>query len=157
MKLFHFKQAAPDLDVEVDEWEIDKIVGHRQLPSGEYEFLVQWSGCDRSRAQWEPVGHFFHRYAEPFIAYCRSKNLLSTVNVLQHLAARPPAAVATVGITSSLSPSLPGVLQASPSPQEVWTEPPEDWPVDLVSAGPDSLGSAASRPLSNRWAFAVPS
>ena len=173
LKLFHFKQAAYDLDVAVDEWEIERLLSHRRLPNGEYEFLVQWAGCDRSQAQWEPVGNFFHRYAEPFVHYCRSNDLLSTVNVLQHLAAHPPAVVAAVGSEAPMlpggvevsptieewtpppeAPMLPGGVEVSPTIEE-WTPPPEDWPADLESAGPVRSLPEDSRPLLHRWAPAA--
>jgi hypothetical protein len=64
---------------------------------------------------------------------------------LQHLAAYPPAAVAAMDVGMS----------TSPSPQELWTELLVDWPVDLVSAGPDPLVPVAFRPFSYRWVSAM--
>ena len=74
----------------MDEWVVDKIVAHRRNGAGDLEFHVRWLGSEE--LTWEPVGHFFQRYAVDFIAYCREKGL--NVDVIDYLARHPADAAA---------------------------------------------------------------
>ena len=144
LALFQFKQAAPEMDLAVDEWVVDKITGHRHNAAGDLEFRVRWMGSEEDT--WEPVGHFFQRYAVDFIAYCREKGL--QVDVIDHLARHPSETAALWG-----SPTTVCIVHALVAPQQPeaelrWEEPPEDWPAEnetgpeghaYPSENPDSL------------------
>ena len=67
VKLFHFKQARQDSATGIDEWNVEKVIGHRKLANGELEFRVKWETSPD--LTWEPLHHFFHRYAQPIVEY----------------------------------------------------------------------------------------
>ena len=62
-----------DFDIELDEWEVEKIVRHRQMPDGNFEFLVKWKGF--SKMTWEPLLNFIHTYSSPWRDYVMENNL----------------------------------------------------------------------------------
>ena len=79
---------------------------------------------------WEPVGHFFQRYAVDFIAYCREKRL--NVDVVDYLARHPAQTAALRG--DDIAIRVVNALMV-PKPPEVdlglhWEEPPEDYLVE---------------------------
>ncbi len=44
-----------------------------KVENGELKFLVKWANHETKT--WEPIGHFFHRYAKEFVRYCSEKEL----------------------------------------------------------------------------------
>jgi hypothetical protein len=156
LALFHFKQATPELEVDLDEWGVDKIVAHRHNAAGDLEFQVRWLGSDEMT--WEPVSNFFLQYAVAFIAYCRNKGL--HVDVIDYLARHPSDVAAVRGNPVSVS-----VLNALLAPQQQehleWVDPPEDWPVEFPfdSSSFLSLPSnpSPSTPISHRIPTPTPS
>ena len=155
LALFHYKQAAPELDLAVDEWVVDKIVAHRRNGAGDLEFHVRWLGSEE--LTWEPVGHFFQRYAVDFIAYCREKGL--NVDVIDYLARHPADAAAV-----RADPLAIRVLDALLAPREEnalqWQAPPEDWSAEIPDADPNThvlLFPDASTPhLSQKSPIPIP-
>ena len=129
LALFHFKQAAPELDMALDEWTVDKILAHRVNKAGDLEFQVRWLGSEQ--LTWEPIGNFFLQYTPYFIKYCRDKGL--HVDVVDYLA-RHPADAALV----RAHPVAVRVADALLAPKEEnaleWEEPPEDWPVETPAS-----------------------
>ena len=84
LALFHFKQTVSDTEVGLDEWEVEEIKGHR-VKDGETEFLVKWT--NHADLTWEPIGHFFHRYAQEFVRYCAAKGI--KVDIIEYLSRHP--------------------------------------------------------------------
>ena len=64
---------------------MESIKNHRRAADGTWEFLVKWQ--DSEQCTWEPLGHFFHRYAEDFVKYYRDQNLRP--DVIDHLLQQP--------------------------------------------------------------------
>ena len=122
LALFHYRQAAPELDLAVDEWIVDKIVAHRLNSAGDLEFRVRWLGSEE--LTWEPIGNFFQRYAVDFIAYCREKAL--NVDVIDYLA-RHPADAAAVRAEPVAIRVLDALLAPLDESALQWEEPPLDW------------------------------
>ena len=69
-----------------NEWQVEKILQHKTTAKG-LMFLTKWEGFPVSEATWEPINHFIHRYAAPWVAYCRDQGW--QVEVLPHLSVRP--------------------------------------------------------------------
>ena len=63
------------LGVEPTEYTVQEIRRHRRGMQGEWEFLTLWEGYDPKDATWEPLSSFIHRYAAPWVEYCRQKGL----------------------------------------------------------------------------------
>ena len=96
--------------------------------AGDLEFQVKWVGSEVTT--WEPVGHFFQRYAEDFIAYCRKKRL--NVDVVDYLARHPAQTAALRGETIAIRvvDALMAPLQPEAGLELQWEEPPEDFLVE---------------------------
>ena len=78
----HFVQPMEaDMEIELDEWEVEKVLEHRIGKDGKLEFLTKWAGFDAPT--WEPIGNFVHRYSMDWARYCRDQNL--RVDVVKHL------------------------------------------------------------------------
>ena len=134
VKLFHYKQAIPDVDLAPDEWLVDKITAHRQNADGDWEFAVKWQ--DSEQSTWEPLGHFFHKYAEDFVKYGQDNNLRP--DVIEHLL-RHPAEVAVlrrdpvkVQVVRAIQEALyEGPPRGARHGGRVWEPPPDDWPAEV--------------------------
>jgi hypothetical protein len=63
--LFTYKPEEEKL--EIDEWEVDHIAGHKIVRDGTLMFHTHWKGFPASEATWEPVGSFIHRYSSDFV------------------------------------------------------------------------------------------
>ena len=131
LALFHFKQAASELDWALDEWVVDKIVGHRLNAAGDLEFQVRWLGSEEMT--WEPIGNFFLQYTPYFIKYCRDKGL--HVDVVDYLA-RHPADAAFVRADPVAIRVADALLAPRKANELEWEEPPEDWPVEIAEPVP---------------------
>ena len=66
LPLFYFSGKASPVPMQMDEWLVESIHGHRQGPKG-LEFLVQWKGWDPTDRTWEPWTNFFPSYNEDFV------------------------------------------------------------------------------------------
>ena len=87
--LHYFRLTPQEEAGHEGEWQVEKILGHKKVGQN-WKFLTKWEGYPVSEATWEPVGHFFHRYAAPFVDFClnqREKGLV--VDVLPQLSRRP--------------------------------------------------------------------
>jgi hypothetical protein len=84
--LHYFRLTPQEEKGNEGEWQVEKILAHKNTPKGP-RFLTKWEGYPASEATWEPINHFFHRYANPFVDYCMSQEL--AVDVLPHLSRQP--------------------------------------------------------------------
>ena len=132
VRLFQYKQAVAEADLAPDEWLVETIKAHRRTADGEWEFLVKWQ--DNEQCTWEPLGHFFHQYAEDFVNYCRDHHLRP--DVVDHLL-RHPAEVAVLKQTPVMVQVVRAIqevladgvrAEAAGSRIRIWEEPPDDWP-----------------------------
>ena len=89
MPLFFHRRTIQDPEGAPDEWKVDKVLGHRTKPNGEYQFLTQWCGYGEDEATWEPISHFFHRYNSDLVKYCQGKGI--AMEVMAHLSPEPMA------------------------------------------------------------------
>jgi hypothetical protein len=71
---FH-RRTEVEPDVGPEEWEVEKIEGHR-YKGGVLQFLTRWKGFGKKEATWEPLKSFFHRWAAPIRPYLQHKGLL---------------------------------------------------------------------------------
>ena len=80
----HYFRLTPEEQAPGEgEWNVEKIIKHKETAKGPM-FLTKWEGFPISEATWEPINHFFHRYAAPFVTYCREHGM-DHVDVLPHL------------------------------------------------------------------------
>jgi hypothetical protein len=86
--LHYFRLTPQEEKAGEDEWQVEKILQHKQTAKG-LMFLTKWEGFPVSEAMWEPINHFFHRYAAPWVAYCKARGL--QVDIVPHLSGRPMA------------------------------------------------------------------
>lgn len=122
LALFHFKQAVSDVEVAMDEWEVEEITEHK-LENGDLKFLVKWMNHDQKT--WEPIGHFFHRYAKEFIRYCSEKGLKpDVVGYLQDHPIMEDDEAAEIRMVAAM-------YNTHFETQLDWCEPPEDFSVDF--------------------------
>jgi len=119
VKLFRFKQARVEPPTGMDEWNVDKVLGHRRR-DGELEFNVQWEGS--SEHTWEPLHHFFHHYSQPIVDYFKEKGLKE--DVMAHLARHPTEASAVWASAFTKNPTEEAKQEEWP---EEWEEPPTEW------------------------------
>ena len=78
----HFvKPTEADLGVEIDEWEVEKVLEHKVGEDGQLWFLTKWAGFDAPT--WEPIGNFVHRYSLDWAKYCKTQRL--RVDIVKHL------------------------------------------------------------------------
>ena len=82
LPLFFHQRTPLDPDATPDEWEVERIDGHR-FRGGKLQFLTRWTGWSEEERTWEPVGSFVHRYAAPFVKYCKENGL--RIDVTEHL------------------------------------------------------------------------
>jgi hypothetical protein len=75
LPLNFYQGEAEDLEATPGEYVVENILSHRKGPYGQWQFLVKWKGWDESDNTWEPIGHFFHRYAREFFVYAEKANL----------------------------------------------------------------------------------
>jgi hypothetical protein len=75
LPLNFYQGEAEDLEATPGEYVVEKFLSHRKGPNGQWQFLVKWKGWDESDNTWEPIGHFFHRYAREFFVYAEKANL----------------------------------------------------------------------------------
>jgi hypothetical protein len=119
LKLFHYKQAVPEEEAtKVDEWVVEKVEAHRRRKEdGDLEFLVQWEGSPERT--WEPLRHFFHRYAQPIVDYFQDKGLKE--DIMAYLARHPTEA--QVAICAAVDTEKKVETESGLR----WEEPPEGW------------------------------
>ena len=80
--LFYHQRTEIDTEAEVDEWVVDKILGHKK--EGEkIRFLTAWTGHDAEEATWVDARDFLPRYNEEFVAYCKRNHL--KLDIVSHL------------------------------------------------------------------------
>ena len=86
----HYFRLTPQEEVGREgEWQVERVLAHRRT-RGKWEFLAKWEGFPEAEATWEPIGHFFHRYAAPFVDYLMEKRESGlVVDVLPALSRRP--------------------------------------------------------------------
>jgi hypothetical protein len=113
IKLFHFKQARQDPPTGIDEWNVEKVMGHRRR-NGELEFHVKWEGSPD--CTWEPLHHFFHLYSQPIVDYFQEKKLKE--DVMAHLAKHP---------TEVASAFLAAITREPFDSFLAWEDPPTEW------------------------------
>jgi hypothetical protein len=150
VKLFQYRQAVRETELAPDEWLFDKITNHRRDANGDWEFLVKWQ--DSEQSTWEPLGHFFHKYADAFIKYCHEHRLRP--DVIDHLL-RHPAEVAvlrcdpiSVQVVRAIQVVLRDTLQGTSAYSlcRIWEEPPEDCEVEWNDDNTPGVVTDASRP-----------
>ena len=79
--LHYVQPTEADMEIELDEWEVEKLLEHRTGKDGKLEFLTKWVGFENPT--WEPIGNFVHRYSMDWVRYCRDKQV--RVDVVKHL------------------------------------------------------------------------
>lgn len=72
LKMFTFLPTPEEFDSGPDEWEVEKVLGHRER-GGKLEFRVKWKDSDE--LTWEPLMNFIHRYSGDWRDYVKAKNL----------------------------------------------------------------------------------
>ena len=85
--LFFHRRTILDEEARPDEYEVEKILEHKQLEDGSFLFLTKWEGHPEEEATWEPINHFFHRYSAEAVRYCLEKGV--PVEILKYLQKRP--------------------------------------------------------------------
>jgi hypothetical protein len=73
LKMFHCRQAVQDNGTAADDWEVERIEGHRPGDDGYPEFCVKWVNFEERT--WEPLRNFFHRNNMLLLAYCDKKKV----------------------------------------------------------------------------------
>ena len=73
--LYFHQRTELDPEVQIDQWEVKKILRHKMTKEGKLLFLTEWEGADKGSETWEPVKHFFHRYCSEFLRYCAENSL----------------------------------------------------------------------------------
>ena len=82
----HYFRLSPQDAIAEDMYKVEKVLKHKMTPKGP-KFLTKWEGYQACDATWEPINHFFHSYASPFVAYCRRHGL--ALDLLQYLSDKP--------------------------------------------------------------------
>ena len=80
--LYH-TSSLEDRQVEVDEFDVERVVSHKLSKSGDLLFLVKWEGCPDEENTWESATSFLPQYCRPWVDYCKKHNL--KVDVLRFL------------------------------------------------------------------------
>ena len=73
--LFFYKRTEKEEEAMPDEWEVEKILGHR-IKNGQWEFLTRWAGFAEGEETWEPTKNFLHRINGDILKYCANKTCL---------------------------------------------------------------------------------
>ena len=80
--LFYHQRTEIDVEAEIDEWEVDKVVRHI-IEEGKLKFLTSWLGHTPDEASWNEARDFLPRYNVEFVDYCKSKGL--KLDLVEHL------------------------------------------------------------------------
>ena len=153
--LYFFSEKGQPLDVGVNDWQVEKVLGHRYSPTGQLELLVHFWGMGPFGDLWEPWRAFFPRSNDLAIAYCRENGLsLNLADLLPQGVRPPPAGPAILppgggegDIAEVRVVPQPGLSDSPPSAAEaeraVLAEAPPG-PTEAPQPGPpDSPPSAA--------------
>ena len=148
LPLHYFKQTEMDMTDEVDEWDVEEILEHRQDEDGKWSYLTKWVGF--SAPTWEPLNHFVHRYNVGWAEYCKRKGL--NVNIIDHLLGAGAQVRAVTGpgreeeeVRDGSGGPLPqtcgGRAGSSRDPEHLTPETPKG---STPSSVPGHMGKAAS-------------
>ena len=134
LALFHFKQAISDTEAGIQEWEVEAITAHK-FENAELKFLVKWAGHEQKT--WEPIGHFFHRYAKEFVRYCSEKNI--NPDIIGYLHRHPMADDEEAAEIRNVVASM---YDTQFSTRLDWIDPPEDtmveWEIEEEQLTPEN-------------------
>ena len=119
LALFHFKQTISDVEVGIEEWEVEAISEHK-VENGELKFLVKWANHEEKT--WEPIGHFFHRYAKEFVRYCSEKGI--NPDIIGYLNKHP---ISDDEDAAEIRKVVAHMYDKNFSTQLEWIEPPADF------------------------------
>ena len=135
LALFHFKQAVSDVEVGIQEWEVEAITEH-QIENGELKFLVKWANHEQTT--WEPIGHFFHRYAKEFVRYCSDKGI--NPDIVGYLHKHP---ISDDEEAAEIRLVVARMYDTQFSTQLEWIDPPEDFFVETdLEGGQEGQGDS---------------
>jgi len=56
--MYYFSGKAPVFGAAPDEWEVERVRGHRYDRKGNLEFRVEWNELEPEEATWEPFANF---------------------------------------------------------------------------------------------------
>ena len=82
--LFFHKRTVPQEHAQPDDYEVEKILKHRQQPDGTEEYLTLWAGHDPSEATWEPLNTFVPHYNSEWVKYLKEKKLHPQITKALH-------------------------------------------------------------------------
>ena len=134
LALFHYKQAISDVDAGFSEWEVERIVEHKVDPKdGDLRFLVKWE--NHPTMTWEPIGHFFHRYAHEFVRYCGDTKI--KVDIVDYLQRNP---ISNDDEAAEIN-RVVSMYDAQISTNLDWEEPPMDYEVPDFDMDPMEISS----------------
>ena len=71
--LYHHQTGYQPMAIATDEWDVDKILGHKVGKDGKLLFLTRWAGSDEET--WEPARNFVARYCYELVKYLQDKGL----------------------------------------------------------------------------------
>src|SRR6266403_575749 len=154
----NFTRPPPDLIDGEEEYEVERIVAHRQFGrSKRLQYLIKWKGYPESDNTWEPADQV---HAPELIKHYQSAGIhqssaayhQSAIKVI-HQSASPPPRIKTLGMIPQLSIKCPTIfpafllnafLKTSPSK----TLPPSNTP-STTSTPPNLALTASSASVTN--------
>jgi hypothetical protein len=80
--LFTYQPEVEKL--QVDEFEVDKILEYKRREDGTLWFLTLWKGYPESEATWEPTTSFIHRYSSDFSKFIRDHDITLDIRECLH-------------------------------------------------------------------------
>ena len=130
---------------------MEAIVEHK-VENGELKFLVKWANHEDKT--WEPIGHFFHRYAKEFVRYCSEKDL--SPDIIGYLSRHPTS-------DDEDKAEIRNFIAHQLSTKLDWTDPPSDFVFenddeeevfdhdtsDMRPTASDTLDISSSDPVTN--------
>ena len=74
LPLFYFQRTELEGGGQVDEWLVDKVIGHK-IEGNKLKFLTTWEGHAQEEATWEDAKNFLPMYNVEFVKYCKEKGI----------------------------------------------------------------------------------
>ncbi len=117
----NFTQPPPDLIDREDEYEVERIVAHRQFGrSKKLQYLIKWKGYPKSDNTWEPADQV---HAPELIKHYQSAARHQSAAKLIYQSATPPAYIKTLQVNLQNSIECPTIFPASLSNASQRTSP----------------------------------